>query len=353
MDRLFCSITAFQLLRMPPIAFAYPKGEGDLAPRGGMRKMCRAERPLGALDKPLHILVDDRRRSFRTPNIITHVRDLAAFPNQTLELAEGVHVTSPLLTLLTMAPDISTIELAMAMNELCGSYAVFSPDDGLRSWLQALADSGRLPAIDGWRPVRDRQGRLTDLWSRPPLLHAGAITRFAEGISGLEGCKRFAQAAGLVFDNAASPLETQAAMRLGVPRRWGGAGFDRLRLNPRIQLDRSARLISGKSVCYADALLENPERTKSVIVECQSALIHDSRESALDDATRLAALQSMGYLVVPVTYAQLSDELVFRQIAAHIARELGVPLRPKTPALLARERELCRYLFLDWARLGR
>ncbi len=352
MDMKFCSTTAFALHRVPPVVLAMIDDPIDLATRGGRYRFLACERPLGLLDKPLHVLSDTREGRFCTDNLVGHVCGLHPELGDFTGLGSEMHVASPALTLFTMALKVDVITLAMAMSELCGTFAVCPLNPTLRAQLDSLIEARSLPELDGWRPVLDRSGRTTDLWRRPPLVTRSELQAFSERARGRKGYKSFVQALGLMCENAASPLEVQAAMKLGLSRRVGGEGVSPIYLNERIDLIRSARLMADKTYCVADLLMHSRDGSRSVIVECQSKLMHDNAESALSDATRLAALQSMGYTVIPITYEQLSDRRVFEQIASYILRELGERRIPKTERLVGRERELNAKLFIDWATLA-
>ena len=94
----------------------------------------------------------------------------------------------------------------------------------------------------------------------------------------------------------------------------GGEGRD-VRLDERIDLSRSGRILTGQSVCYADLLAESRDGSKQLVIECPSKLIHAAAGRQLLDFDRQVALQSMGYGYIPLTYQQLKSDERHREMA--------------------------------------
>ena len=145
-----------------------------------------------------------------------------------------------------------------------------------------------------------------------------------------------------VIAGAASPFEGKAALMLGLPRSLGGMGFDGVKLNERVELSKDARALAGKSRCYCDLYWDD-----GLDVECQSALIHDNRQSFLSDSNRIAALSVMGVRVLPLTYDQLSNPRKFDAFATTVAKLREIKLRPKTDRQLRAANRLREELFQD------
>lgn len=355
MGMVLWGITSFRLQRMPPIAREYvldgvALGRSMRADSLAMRSALRSE-----LGVPLHVLASGPGGHGSTAVTKMHVFQGDLPYGSIVDVSsdfDDVRTASPLLALLAMAPTMSETHLIMALCELCGTFSVFDPSRELRAWLQGLIDAHALPALDGWRPVLTRDGRLTSLWRRPAVASVEEARTFADSMRGRYGCKRFSRAAEKALDGAASPLEVQAALLLGLSRRMGGSGFPAIRLNARIPMSPGARLIASKETCFADLLIEGKEGTRPVVVECQSELIHNADEQALADGERLMALQSMGYTVVPLTHEQLAIPPVYAMVERYLARELGLRVKSKSPGLKRKELDLRRDLFIDWTTLG-
>ena len=131
----------------------------------------------------------------------------------------------------------------------------------------------------------------------------------------------------------------------------GGEGR-RVRLDGRIDLSRSGRILADQSVCYADLLAESRDGSKQLVIECQSRLIHSTAERQLLDFDRQVALQAMGYEYIPLTYAQLKSDERHREMAELVGMKLEGRYLEKSALLRERERSLRRELFCDWRRLG-
>ncbi|MBE6468679.1 MAG: hypothetical protein E7001_01620 [Coriobacteriaceae bacterium] len=356
MERILCGASAFQYHRIPPLIREMLPGPECLGTPIGREALMQfgvldVKGGAGLFSSPLHILTERRGACSGIQGVKGHfLPELPGwdpFGPQHEELS-----VSPLLALATMARSLSVPQLCMAMYELCGTFTVFSAPACLDGMIDEISSAGGGRCHDDWKPVRDASGRPTALWRRPALLDVSDLERASSMIEGMHGCKKFKRAASLVRGVAASPFEVQAAMLLSFPRSLGGAGINPVQLNVPIQLTRAAQRISGKSLCYGDIVLEPRGQGQTVVVECQSALIHDRAESYLSDAGRTTALESMGYNVVLLTSRQLYQRQTWDEVVRHIARGVGARLAPKGRAYLEREQELRRQILIDWATLG-
>ena len=125
-------------------------------------------------------------------------------------------------------------------------------------------------------------------------------------------------------------------------------GFTDIENNKVIRLSSDARALCGKSTCRADIYLEARGAHRPVDIECQGAVVHDSNESALSDSRRIAALQSMGIEVVPVTFDQISEARSLNAVVSLVAKRSGRKVAPKSEGLLRRELDLRRNVLADW-----
>lgn len=300
-----------------------------------------------ALGAPLHVLDGRYGSADKGARIIRHAWS-GEMPGAALcDTPFGYQVTSPLFTLLTMAPDVSPTRLAMAMYEFCGTFCVFEPAPAISRLLDRALRERVLEPGFGWRRMRSHDGSASNLWKRPPLIDVDDLRLFASQNSGMRGIKAFRQAANMVSGITASPLEVQASMLLGVSRPLGGEGLQ-LENNVDLQLSRSAQRISGTRRRIADIVVSDGTGEGSVIVECQGAAFHGSIEAKLSDSDRTTALQSMGYEVVLTTYSQLVDPVAYRAVVRLIERKLGIRERIKTERQLKREQQMRRDLFDRW-----
>lgn len=350
MDEILCCRSAFQLYRVPPQVMALCPPVSSNGCR--FRRHSEVASPLIAnvIGLPMHRLVTSNRGTHDTKNFVRHQWTQELPVGSVLPTDFGFEVTSPLFTLLMLASRIPRERVAMAAYELCGSFAVFMPSPAIERALAEPSNAAVLRASGAWRRVLDTKGRATNLWSREPLVDLDDLRRFAANTKGLRGNKGLAWAVSCVKGVAASPLEVQAAMLLGLRTSQGGRNFTDLQLNRRIYLGTGARRLSGKTSCVADIYLEGPS-PRPVDIECQGGIVHDSTSAALDDSRRSLALQSMGIDVMPVTHDQLYDPQAFDILCTTLAKRLERPVHPRSAAAMAKERELRRHLFSDWNRL--
>lgn len=350
-ERVLCNIHALRLHRMPPVLRGEVEEHLDCLLGPGRRSFAPAVELLGLPGQPLTLLIDDRALNGSSAHFRTQLCSCELPWGAVERIGSYTAVTSPAFTLFTLARQLCRTHLVMLMHEFCGSFTVFQPTDDERMYLQRAIDAHALPLSGSWRPVLDENGRLTDLWSRPPLVSRVELEKLADDMRGVPGSKSFSHAVKLVKDGAASPFEVQTGMMLGLSGKLGGKGFKSLNFNERIALSREAQLIAGQDVCFADILLSG-RTERQAIIECQSILMHARGSKMLADANRLAALQSMDYLVVPLTFGRLVEARRFDSLVRHVKRELGLPIVPQTEPGCAREARLRSELFVDWGKLG-
>lgn len=382
MDTIICGSTAYRYWRMPPVAQLLVAGPGDDAALRGLlsaddivalraelastlplsvacapspswrnagedaRRIRDIHHLLGpATDLPVEVLVQEAK-ACHDSNLIKPRLWSADIPMGSVsQIASDIYVTSPAFTMLQLASRFDVVRTALLASELCGSFAVFKSPAPLARVLQGLIDRGRLPEIDGWRPSLNN-GKLTDLWMRPPLIEPTDLFEVVAVSESRNGHATLGRAAALVVPGAASPFEVQTGALLGFPRSLGGEGLDGFRFNERVALTSEARLLCGKECCYCDLYWED-----GVDVECQSVQHHDNLGSYVSDSERTAALKAMGIEVVPVTFGQLSSPDRFDAVVRLIAEIRGVVLRKKTSRQMAKTAELRNELLWDWREL--
>ena len=347
-----CGPSALRLHRTPPHVTCMLPPLPPLEYRSQRAALPRSAAYQEIFRDPLHVLINDSSLRNGSRNLVAHVWK-GDLPFQAFWNDEDLNATftSPLFTLLTLAPLVSTTHLAMVAFEFCGAFSVFRPSPAIQKELDLLAQQ-RLSWPHNWKQVRDHKGQPTSLWQRDPLIEIAELDAFVQRTKGMRGNCKLAQAAHMVTGVCASPLEVQASMLLGLSRRLGGEGLGPFSNNHRIPLSPAARKLAGQSTCYADLFFQATESHGDIDVELQGHLIHDGGAAGGIDANRTLGLQSMGIDVVLLTSEQLADARRFRETAAYLARRLGIARGPKTPAMLAREEALRRDLFIDWETLG-
>ncbi len=348
MKEILCDISAFRLYCMPPQLLAQfpvlPDPETDKT-RSKLRKHPLVEHIIGPAT---HLMVTNRRRRSSAKCIQSHLAS-TELPFGCVRASNiGADITSPLFTLLQLAQHLPEEELIMAMYEFCGSFSVFKPTPELEALLENPAE----PVAGSWKRVTSQNGKPSSLWQRNPLITLDELRSFAAATKGMRGNRRFARAAASVTGRTASPFEAQLSMLLCRPRRRGGEGFPCFTNNERIALSAKARMLSGKSACYADILFEQHKGEKPLVVECQGRLVHDDVESAVSDGNRVVALQQMGYEVMLLSYEQISQSDRFEVVKKLIARYLGIRYRRKSKAMQRTEHNLRCNIFIDWSTIA-
>lgn len=350
MDPILCSSSAFRYHRVPPhLLNLYPRPP-ELRGNRDYRSVANSPLVADILDVPL-------TRFATTQNVRTNTklyRDMFIKhelpPGSLTETEHGFLVTSPAMTLLTMARTVSRVHLLMAAYELCGEFSVFHPCKRSEYLLDQAFAQGFLDSSKGWQRVENSHGGKTDLWKRPACTDPSEIESFCKHARGLHGIKKLAWAANHVSGAAASPFEAQASILLSLPRRIGGEGLE-IKNNQRIALSTAARSIYRKACVYADILIEGGPKG-DVVLECQGRSVHDSEAAGISDSNRTTALESMGYSVILLTFEQLKDPVNFETVLELIARKSGVRRKEKTDAQREATAQLRRELFIDWTTLG-
>ncbi len=377
MDTVICDKTAFEYWRIPPVVQLlacspaadaslaraltdhdmdvltahYVQAQADFRQKhcgnaGQTYRGLTENVPLLALcgNGPFDVLVSYRGKARESRLMRPRIWCEPLSPGSTRPATETLGVTSPEFTLQQIAAHESFGHALLAAGEMCGGFSVFRAPTPIASIIQRLYKQGQLPAIGGWLPSLDAEGKLTDLWTRDPLITPKDLQHFAQTTDSTRGRKKLERVARYVIPNAASPFEVKAGILLGLPRRCGGAGLDGLSHNQRIGLTPDAALIANRSACFCD--LYWPE---GVDLECHSKAWHSQRDSQLSDFAREAALELMGIEVVPLTYKQMSSPRQFDAIIRLVCGKLGRKVRPKSAAERRAEAKLRdEILDFDW-----
>lgn len=336
MDRYFSGITALRYLRTPPQVLAlYP----PLAePYQDSNHMKLASSPL--IEDILHTPLDctvfhaNKRRSSKYYRYHLSNTDLPFGCFRPCN--HGCYVASPPYALLTSAAFLTETQLLMLAFEFCGIYSVYSPRTRTEKLLQDAYAKRAINPTDGWNRVCSATGKASNLWKREPLTTPDELLAFCTEARGLAGAKRLRRVASLVTGVCASPFEAQASILLGLPRRLGGQGYH-FNNNHRIELTTSAQAIYPHTCCYADIFFEATDEHPALDIECQGRSVHDNEAASISDSNRIAALQSMGIEVIPLTFEQFYDADRFYAILDLIATKLDTSIKPKTERQLSIE----------------
>lgn len=171
-------------------------------------------------------------------------------------------------------------------------------------------------------------------------------------MSGRRHSVKFQQAIELVTGICASPFEVKLSLLLATPRKEGGEGLACFENNRQISLSSKAARIADQRNCYADLYFDEAQGSRGLVVECQSRMIHDNSQSLISDSDRMAALQQMGFDVLPLTYDQISYPRNFDIVVRMIFKKLGRRYVEKSDKQLKAQLDLRRELFVNWESLG-
>lgn len=383
MDAIICDISAFLYWRTPPIVrllagapeddallgsivsperlarvregcAGLPLARACASPAEHWRAAGAASRAVRAsagtlapsMEGPVDVLVTSRTQSRRATVVRPRLWSAGVPAAELRRVAEGLQVVSPAFGLLQLARRATLERTVLLASELCGSFAVYAPSACLREVLQELARAGALPRMGGWAPCPDREGAITDLWTRRPLVTPDDLRRVASESESSGGRARLLQAAELVVPGAASPFEVSCGVILGFSRRRGGEGQAGFVHNRRVALSAEARALARRASCYCDLYWD-----EGVDLECQSRLAHDAASSYLSDADRAAALELMGVRVLPVTYGQLTSGRRVEALSRALAEMRGVPWSPPTELQREAADRLRGEVLVDWGTL--
>ena len=351
MNLTLCGKTAFDYYRIPPqLLGLYPRLPETLEDSNHL-KLAACPLIADLLNTPLHRIVCSQNQRGASELYKSRIFKHELPPGSIRETDHGFQVTSPAMTLLTMAGRIPRIHLLMALYEMCGTFAVRNLNERSERLLQQAADQRLIRPNDGWQRVANVDGHGTDLWKRPPILTIDELENFCAHARGFHGIKDLTWAMHNMSGITASPFEAQTSTLFSTPRCAGGEGL-LIKTNQRIRLSPAARSIYPHACCYADILIEGLGNNAGVVIECQGRSVHASEAASISDSNRTTALASMGYEVILLTYEQIVNEKAFDAVLDIIARKTGIKRRPKSARQLAAQAELRRQLFIDWTTLG-
>lgn len=313
---------------------------------------------------PIHVCVDPNSSSRPNDYLVPH-RTRRPIPKKYLyDLGGGLFVASPTLAVQQAITDCELPHRITLLDECCGLYAIFRPTKRAQTILNALEQAGALPQKtrtyacydEGgqfipylteeddsqlWSPARKRDGSLTNLWKRPPLLRVEQLATNIKSTSNLWGHKNACQTVKYAMDGSASPLETQCALLLFLPPRYGGEHWPLPLLNKRIVFDQKASKIAGVPSCVGDEVWDH----ERAVLEINGFEYHADRDGFLIQSGRPAALRSMGYKVLDINHDQMKDPLKFETMLEVFSSELGFPLQKRSVKFIMRRAQLHDLLF--------
>lgn len=348
MEGIICGPSALSYLRTPPQVLDLLPSIPISRDRATQTFISTSPAFKELFGETVHTLVSSVSEHTNAKHIKQHLWSGPLPPQATIDDPAVGIVTSPLLTLLTLAQHCTDIELAMIMHEFCGEFAVYRPSDEVE---KALPKTNDARLAYGWERAPSKDKRPSSLWQRSHLVEPHELASFAREVRGHRGARRFERAAAMLQGVTLSPLEVRTALLMGLPRTLGGRGI-KIETNATIRFTQAASKIAHRSYCIADILITSPDGTHVVDVECQGASVHDGIEARISDADRTTALESMGVSVILVSHDQIASHDSFNVVMDLVERELGQRLPAQTSRMVKSEEALRGDLFQEWETLG-
>lgn len=265
----------------------------------------------GISGRPLHTVVADANDRCQTKGSVCHVWKGPVPVGSFVRLDNGLFISSPARTFVEMAGELSLVELVRFGYILCGTYAYDkNSEEGFRK-----------------RPA--------------PLATVQTLKSHVEKMGGRPGTKKAVRALRFIAEASASPMETNLAMSLCLPRMIGGYGLDMPELNFRIDARSKGLVERDHFVCD---LYWKKSRT---CAEYDSGAHHSGEEAEARDSARRSALLSEGVTVVSVTPSQFFDARKFDETARAIAKLICKRLPDNNASWMMRRYELRAELLKD------
>lgn len=325
MDILLTHATALETLRSSRLRWRLERRERcdarvpDRAPTNEeLRAHLAAVPELTRAARPLELLVTRGARRSRTALMRTHPSPAELPSGSAFEVAPGIRCVSPEHLPVTMAPELTDLELTFLLSELLGLYAI-------------------APGLEDGMFQR-----------QTPLTTPELVLSHLDALGSERGTARVRRALACACVRSGSPRETKLSLRLGLARTRGGYGFDVLSMNDPIAV-RHVHDAMRHGVRKPDILLRAPKgagrrAVRGVAVEYDGK-DHDSAEAHARDAERHTELIALGLDEHIVTAKQYGDLDYLDGLAEIIRKALGMPAPRLTPERAARQRRLRQELY--------
>lgn len=267
----------------------------------------RAARTL-QLKEPVDVIVNRLVARRASHTLRCHLWNGPAADGLLANVEEGVFVCSPELVVAQLASRLGLFKTMLLEMELCGTYGML--------------------------------GNGSCEWELKPITSVERITKVLELSDKFRGRALAQQATRYAMNGSASPRESALALLLSLPRRMGGLGCGKPRLNARVELSEAAATECSRAYLVADLLFEEAE----LDVEYQGKQWHTLQEDRLSDEARQNALTMMGKTCLFVSQEQLENPERMDGIAQLVRSRLGLRQFREDPS---REMELKRLKLME------
>lgn len=139
---------------------------------------------------------------------------------------------------------------------------------------------------------------------------------------------------------AESPAETNLALKLFLPMRYGGLGMRGAQLNPQIKLSQEGQALTGKNHCRADIFFADIK----LDIEYDSTRWHSTEMQQLDDLRRRLALKRDGYEVIPIDAQTANNREKLNLLASEIAARQNTHINLTRESFILKQATLFKQL---------
>lgn len=321
MDVTVCGLSAFHFYRMPP--GLRQKSLNKLA-EGGMAALDSRVGARELFQNPIYCLCE--RGGAVPAGTVPLFAPGGLVEGSTVEVAQGLSVTTPEATLLTMAGQVGFNVLMMAMCEMCGRFSAYRPSCSMRV----------LHGEDAW----EGGAICDDCLVREPLVTAAGLRSYAAGVPGSAAAGAFARAADQVVDGVTSPFEARVSLLLRAARSLGGQGLRSLEVR---ELGRDD---AGP---IRTLVLEGRDGAPAVAIDCVRSRPYADERGCADASARVVdAARTAGLEVVHVGAGNLQNAFELSVWTRYVMYRAGYNPRPKTERYQLREEELRRDVTHPW-----
>ena len=268
----------------------------------------------------VHLAVYDRRSRIRSKHILFRSYSNPLPSKSFMRVDDDICIASPELCFIEAGRRLEFLQQVELGFEMLGKY--------------------RLSA--------DRKADL--ITGRNPLMTIASLGDYLESSHDFWGVQQARKALIYLKAGSESPAETKFAMLLGLPKKYGGEGFEGFSLNPEVALTSELTSVTGLSRLRMDCCFQEWK----IELEYDSDEFHpDTPRSRERDALRRMLLQSLGYETFSVTNSLLRTPSQFYLLVKMLDRRLCRNVKRKGERQLEAQRNLRKLLFDPKERLGR
>ncbi len=250
--------------------------------------------PVFGLTAPLHVLAAKGGTYRQLESRVVHRVGLPLPFESLVRIENGLMVSSPEHLYLQAASRLDDLALIWFASELCALFSIHPSGAG-----------GLLPA--------------------KPLTMAKRLSAYTQAACamGVYGAKKALSNVRYAVEHAASRREIACALRMSLPRSWGGRGIPKATLNYGLNVDKRLASVHG----WQRMSLDMAWPQARLAMEYDSDSFHlDPRRRARDNDKR-AVLEQMGWRVVPLSTKQFDSIVMSDDVFCRIGSSLGVKNR--------------------------